>query len=377
MKLESIQHSLLSIPFVQKFKHASAERAATQTLWVEVRAQGNLTGFGEGCPREYVSAEGPVSAQAFVAAHSSEWLAQIHDVESLQTWVMNHRAVIDASPAAWTAVELAMLDALGKEQGFSIEKLLGLQALSGAFHYTAVLGDASPEAFCAQVAHYRQVGFNSFKIKLSGDHERDYTKVKALSAAGIDCGAVRADVNNLWCDAGAATDYLRALDYHFWALEEPLQAGDHVGLAQLSQTLGTRIILDESLLREEQLQIFRSEPERWIVNLRVSKMGGVLRSLQLVQAVRDSGLGLIIGAHVGETSILTRAALVVANSARDILMAQEGAFGTLLLSHDVVEAPLMFGAGGVLDVDASGIAGKSGMGMSILAPTPRPPSLNG
>ena len=42
--------------------------------------------------------------------------------------------------------------------------------------------------------------------------------------------------------------------------------------------------------------------------------------------------------------MLTRAALTVANSARDILIAQEGAFGTHLLAHDVIDPPLMFGA---------------------------------
>ena len=46
---------------------------------------------------------------------------------------------------------------------------------------------------------------------------------------------------------------------------------------------------------------------------------------------------------------LTRAALTIANAARDILVAQEGAFGTHLLEHDVIDAPIMFGAGGVLD----------------------------
>jgi L-Ala-D/L-Glu epimerase len=370
VKLNSIHPSVLSIPFVQTFKHASAERATTQALWIEVRTKNGVVGFGEGCPREYVSAEDLTTAQAFVAAYGDEWLTKIHDLTSLRAWVESHRADIDANPAAWTAVELALLDALGHELSSSVEKLLGLNELSGNFSYTAVLGDASSEAFRAQVAHYRKVGFSSFKIKLSGNLERDLAKVKVLSNAGIDSSAVRADANNLWCDAGAAADYLRALDCHFWALEEPLNAGDHEGLLWLAQALDTHIILDESLLRKSQLQNFAIQPERCIVNLRISKMGGILRSLQLMQAVRDTGLGLIIGAHVGETSVLTRAALTVAQSARDILIAQEGAFGTHLLNSDVVEAPLMFGASGLLDIDASGIAGKPGLGLDIVAPTP-------
>ena len=42
----------------------------------------------------------------------------------------------------------------------------------------------------------------------------------------------------------------------------------------------------------------------------------------------------------------------MAHASRDILLAQEGAFGTLLLERDVCDPPLMFGAGGVLDTAA-------------------------
>jgi L-Ala-D/L-Glu epimerase len=371
MNIESINATQLSIPFVQAFKHAAAERSATQTLWVEVRTHDGLLSCGEGCPREYVTAEGLDTARAFVAAHRLEWQAQIHDVVGLRAWVNSHRADIDTNPAAWTAVELALLDALGREQDCSVEKLLGLPDLDGKFYYTAVVGDAATEVFRGQVARYRKVGFTRFKIKLAGNLEHDSEKVKALIAAGIDSGAVRADANNLWNDARLASDYLHALDYPFMAIEEPLRAGDHADLKKLAlmmtdASLSTRIILDESLLRETQLQHFQDQPERWIVNLRISKMGGVLRSLQLVEAIRAAGLGLIIGAHVGETSVLTRAALIVAQRARDILIAQEGAFGTHLLSRDVVAEPLMFGAGGMLDSNATGIAGKSGLGLAIL-----------
>ena len=57
---------------------------------------------------------------------------------------------------------------------------------------------------------------------------------------------------------------------------------------------------------------------------------------------------IIIGAQVGETSILTRSALTIANAYRATVIAQEGAFATRFLEHDVVDQPLMFGQGGLL-----------------------------
>ena len=83
----------------------------------------------------------------------------------------------------------------------------------------------------------------------------------------------------------------------------------------------------------------------------------------VVDAAREHGIGVIVGAQVGETSLLTRAALTVARAAGDQLVAQEGAFGTLLLQHDICDPPLMFGAGGVLNPSAFPYLTGAGLGL--------------
>ena len=163
---------------------------------------------------------------------------------------------------------------------------------------------------------------------------------------------VRADANNLWSEAEEAIGFVQSLDYPFFAIEEPLGPNQYDQLALMTDELGCRVILDESLLRVEQLAALPGPPARWMINVRVSKMGGLLRSLSVVDAARRSALGVIVGAQVGETSLLTRAALTVARAAGDALVAHEGAFGTRLLAHDVCDPPLMFGQGGVLDTAA-------------------------
>lgn len=351
MRFETIRAEALTIPFKVAFRHASAERQAMQSLWVQVRSSTGTTGVGEGCPREYVTGESLATAAAFVDRHGDEWRAAIGDLDSLRSWIALHRAEIDANPAAWSAVEIALLDCMGKEAGLDVERLLGVPALSGRYRYSAVIGDGSQAAFEAQLAHYLKAGFGDFKIKLSGILERDLAKVRTLARAGIAPTAVRADANNLWSDHRAAISHLVALGFPFFAIEEPLKVGDHAGMRALADALQTRIILDESALREEQLGALRDDARRWIVNLRISKMGGLVRSLQVARAAMEHGLRVVVGAHVGETSVLTRAGLTVATLARDILVAQEGAFGTHLLGRDAVTPSLMFGAGGVLDLD--------------------------
>jgi L-alanine-DL-glutamate epimerase-like enolase superfamily enzyme len=155
------------------------------------------------------------------------------------------------------------------------------------------------------------------------------------------------------------------MDYPFVAVEEPIRANRLDEMASLARVLDRPIILDESFVRVGQLETLKSEPSRWLINLRVSKMGGLLRSLQVAAAARDAHIGVICGAQVGETSVLTRAALTVATAAGDTLVAQEGAFGTLLLERDVCDPPLMFGAGGVLDVTRYPSLSGPGFGLAV------------
>ncbi len=97
-------------------------------------------------------------------------------------------------------------------------------------------------------------------------------------------------------------------------------------------------------------------------NIRVSKVGGIQRALDIAQKTKELGCKAIVGAQVGETSILSRAALTVVNSYRDIIMAQEGAYGTLLIEKDVAVPDLKFGAAGVLNWTPST---PNGLGLNI------------
>src|SRR6185295_6614630 len=180
VRIDRFRFSELRIPFKVAFRHASAERAATESVWIEAIAADGTTGSGESCPRSYVTGETIDSARAFVEAHDAELRRDVDGVDALQMWIASHRAAIDANPAAWCAVELALLDLFGKRAGVTVESLLSQPALAGDFRYTAVLGDASPAAFHAMAERYRQVGFTDFKVKLCGDAERDRAKLSVF-----------------------------------------------------------------------------------------------------------------------------------------------------------------------------------------------------
>jgi L-alanine-DL-glutamate epimerase-like enolase superfamily enzyme len=367
VNIDRFEFRELRIPFKVAFRHAAAERTESESVWVDAVGIDGTIGHGESCPRPYVTGETVATARAFTNLHQADVRSHVTTIESLDVWIAAHQPEIDANPAAWCAMELAVLDLLGQRHGTPVETLLSVPSLSGhAFQYTAILGDAPASTFHAMAEQYWKMGFRDFKVKLSRSPERDREKMAIFRQWPEETIRVRADANNLWNSSEEAVAGLCRLDCRFFAVEEPIGKDRHAELPRIASALGCPIVLDESFARRGQLSLLAEPHSQWLINLRVSKMGGLIRSVQVIEAARACQVGVIVGAQVGETSLLTRAALTVARAAGDLLVAHEGAFGTFLLERDVCDPPLMFGAGGILDGSRHPMLTAPGLGLSAV-----------
>ncbi len=304
------------------------------------------------------------SAFDWINGYKPSLVKDITDLESLKAWVVKHEQVIDKDPAAWCAIELALLDLLGKSEGLPLEALLALPPIPPVLQYSAVLGDNDLDEFSKQVVKYMSVGFRDYKIKLSGDPERDKGKIACLLGTGKQV-TIRGDANNLWRQPEDVIDYLDQLGQPLWAIEEPLVSRDFDGLSQVASRSGLKIILDESFTRAQDIHDIKNLAKHFVLNFRVSKLGGLIRSIAILENARSLGLQLIIGAHVGETSVLSRAGIALASAAGDTRVAMEGAFGTHLLGHDVCNYPIMFGKDGKLLSEEWHFPTAAGNGLEI------------
>lgn len=347
MKIKYIKLKSINIPFKTSFKHASATRTQTETVIALVTSADGIVGYGEGCPRYYVTRETVATCLAFLELHQKNILS-INSIESLKDFVVQNRSVIDDNPAAWCAIETALLDVLGKTEEKSIESLIRVPEITNhVFNYTAVLGVSNKAAFQAQLLKYIQFNMQDYKLKLSGDIDIDITNINAVLKT-CPKARIRLDGNNIWQSTAEAQNYLKKLPGVFWALEEPITTGNYNGLLKIAESFKCQIILDESFLRHEQLTHIKAHPNVWILNIRISKLGGLLRSLEIAEYCHYHKIPFVVGAQVGETSLLTRMALSLVNTYPHLVLAQEGAFGTYLLEKDIVEPSLMFGQKGEL-----------------------------
>ena len=222
--------------------------------------------------------------------------------------------------------------------------------------YTAVLGDDKKWKYTTIVDQCLVRGFSDFKIKLNGDLERDRDKIAILKDLceqhGTSDVRIRLDANNLWSGRPEeAIEHLKALPSPIFAIEEPVDPGNVPDISRVSKSAELPVILDESMCKLSDISLYKNAPGKFIVNIKVSRVGGLIRSLKIIEETKRLGWPVIIGCHVGETSLLTRAALIPAAAAGENLIAQEGAYGDYLVEREPVEPILRFGRSGQLDLD--------------------------
>jgi L-alanine-DL-glutamate epimerase-like enolase superfamily enzyme/pimeloyl-ACP methyl ester carboxylesterase len=336
------------------FRHAAATRDAGESLWVQAKRNGNK-GYGEGCPRTYVAGDDLESSVKWVEENFSSGKMDFETLDDLKQWVENNSKVIDKYPSAWCAIEMALLDLFSREKGCNVERLLGLDSYNLCGRYTAVLGDDKKWKYTTLADQYLIRGFSDFKIKLNGNLERDREKVYIIEDLSIQHNIkdirIRFDANNLWkdrCDEAIA--YLTALGGRVFALEEPVGSRNARDISKISTATVLPVILDESLCSLDDLSLYRNMPGKFIANIKISRVGGLIRALRLIEELKKLGWPIIIGCHTGETSLLTRAALVAASAAGESLIAQEGAFGDYLVEREPVDPMLKFGREGLLNL---------------------------
>ena len=359
MRLET---QVLEIPFKQTFAHTAASRSKTASLLTTATLPNGVTGYGESCPRSYVTGETLKSALVFHNIYKAS-LSRIDSLPALRGWITDHTHEIDANPAAFCAIELALLDVLARASQQSVEKYLGLPEIRGSFQYTGVIGLGAQSSFNRQVAQYRGLGLRDFKLKISGMLSADCSKLNALREGE----RIRLDANNRWRDAAAVISYMQAVPVPVFAIEEPLKVRDFEQLTFVSNAIHLPIILDESFGRLEDFDFLLGG--QWIINCRISKMGGLLRSLDITEEAQRRKIPVICGAHVGESSLLSRAALTLVNNyppppppPRDSVIAQEGAFSTYLLQKEPFSPAIQFSQGGIFTCD--NLRCKEGFGLS-------------
>ena len=378
MRIAELTAYHAAIRLKQTIRHASQVRKTNDTLLVRCRLDDGTEGWGEGLPRPYVTGE--TIESAFEQLRQTDWRSQLAmPVQSLSEAVELAKSLQLAElpgkefasrncrgNSVRCAVELSILDAFTRREivplGAIVERVpetCGIRQSRSAVRYSAVMPHRRfawqvIEATAVRLAGFRQC---KFKVGISPeDDERALKRVRRLLGKRVE---LRIDANESWSvdRMTAAMPLLQSCGVR--SVEQPLP---HTEIEQLKQTRGqfpVAVVLDESLCsrRDAEESIHWGWGDLW--NLRLSKCGGFLRTLELAALAYRSGIEYQLGCQVGESPVLSAAGRHFA-CAVDGLVAVEGSFDRYLLQDRVAGPDMTFGWGG----QAPALTGP-GLGVSV------------
>jgi muconate cycloisomerase len=347
MKLVALTVYALQIPFVSAFRHSLGDRTWCDSVVVRVRTDTGVEGFGEGVPRDYVTGETAERVVARLAEHLWPALAGRELPElpgeaglaALDAFIPEGPAPgILADHASRAALELALIDAWLRAHDVSAGAILRPRRLTVA--YSGIVSAGPLDRAVRLARHMTLIGFGAIKIKVG--FEDDVERVRAIREAVGPRVSLRVDANGAW-SLGRALEVIDGVaPYDVAVVEQPLPRaalGDWKRLKGLSPI---PLMADESLVTPADAEALLAEPLVDYVNIRVSKCGGLARSLALAARAARAGVRVQVGSQVGETAILSAAGRHLAAALPNLAFA-EGSYGALLLTEDVSAESIRFG----------------------------------
>jgi L-Ala-D/L-Glu epimerase len=313
MKIEKISIRQYNKQF--KFEFHSTQNLGTgaESVILQLDFENGICGYGESVPRKYVTGETISTVieairDCFSPILLSRAIREADDIEplldELEGECIKHHCLYYNT--ALGAVDIALFDALGKHRGVSLPHYLG-----------PIVRESAPYSISVPFLPLQKIRELSYELPkervkfvkvLVGNKENENTErvglVRSLFGDQVD---IRVENNGIWTLDEAISNLERLKEFHISAAEQPLVKEDVEGLRSLRKIIGTPIIADESMCSLTDAKQLIEKGACDILNIKISKCGGLLRSKRIAQLAQSRNVPCQIGAHVGETELLRAA----------------------------------------------------------------------
>lgn len=316
------------IPLVRPIRHASHARTDTDNLVIRCVLDDGTEGFGEGVPRDYVTGETIDSALELLKR--SDLGSQLDDCANFPAALaMIERVRLAPVPgdergcqgnATRCALELALLDAYGRRFREPLSRVTQLAApelyepRDWVRYSGAILSARHGFRLFLSTLRMRLYRFRQVKVKVGIEGYDDATRLRTIRRRLGSHVDLRVDANEAWSPDEVVARIQALEPSGITSVEQPVAHEAVDVLRDVRAQVRTPIMLDESLCSLIDAERAIANGTCDLFNIRLSKCGGFLPSLRLVQRARQAGLGCQLGCQVGETALLSAAGRHFASS---------------------------------------------------------------
>src|SRR4029078_8527662 len=199
-------------------------------------------------------------------------------------------AALKGHPYVKSGIDIACWDILGQAAGLPGCELLGGRYGDDVHLYRAISHD-TPHAIAGRVAGYRAEGYRRFQLKVGGDPDVDIARIEAVASVLEPADALIADAHTgaLPHQALRVVRAVRDVDVY---IEQPC--------ATYEECLSVRRRTDHPFVLDETIDsmgvLLRAAGDRAmdVVNLKISKLGGLTRTRQARDLCVTMGIAMTL-----------------------------------------------------------------------------------
>ena len=240
MRIRSVRSHLLSYPFPEpvKLSYYGGERTILKrdAMLVRIEADNGLVGYGPGQGSEKAHQAITNVIAPFLDNHS------LGDPDALRVRFRNDVTANPEMSKLYAGVELALYDLAGKDRGVPISELIGGRVRDQIRLYGSAGMYQPPEAFAAEAAGIRDLGYSGYKMRPALGPEDDLKTVRLMrEAVGPDMDLM-VDAHSWWRmgDRSYSNETIERLagemnEYRIAWLEEPMPPDDHQSYRSLRE----------------------------------------------------------------------------------------------------------------------------------------------
>jgi L-alanine-DL-glutamate epimerase-like enolase superfamily enzyme len=256
---------------------------------VRIETDEGVAGHGEVCPL------GPFYLPSYAAgarAGIGELAPHLIGEDPTQLGKLNglmDRA-LKGHPYAKSALDMACWDILGQVAGQPICNLLGGRYGDDFVLYRAI-SQQEPDAMAGNVAGYRDEGYRRFQLKVGGDPDTDIERIHAVAAKMQPGDKLIADANTGWLmhEAARVVRAVRDVDVY---IEQPCLSYEEC--LSIRRRTDHPFVMDESIDSMEVLLRGHADAAMDVVNIKISKFGGLTKARQARDLCASLGVAMTI-----------------------------------------------------------------------------------
>ncbi|QDV66003.1 cis-3-hydroxy-L-proline dehydratase [Crateriforma conspicua] len=277
MKIACIRAYQVDLPLIEGSYNWSGGKSVSvfDSTIVAVETDDGTVGFGEVCPL------GPAYLPAFAAGVRTglrEIGPRLIGCDPRELGALNLRmdSVLRGHPYVKSGIDIACWDLLGKTSGLPVCTLMGGRHGDAVRLYRAI-SQQSADEMAAKITRYRDEGYTRFQLKVGGDPDTDIERIHAARDILPASHRLIADANTGWTqhEAMRVVRATKNLDVY---IEQPCETYEEC----LAIRRGTDhpFVLDENIDSLGMLLRAKSDLAMDVVNLKISKLGGLTKAKQ-------------------------------------------------------------------------------------------------